>query len=136
MCTAGVQRAGSERGDLPFQMNGHLADLGTRRALDPELLGQPAVPRAGWALRAASGSKGNQDWEEVLRRTAHAFRPNRHDQPERPPARLCLSPCELHRMPGQAAPLRPLPERTTTEINKVRRRDRLGGLLHEYQQAA
>ena len=34
-----------------------------------------------------------------------------------------------------AAPLRPLPHRTT-EINNLRRRDRLGGLLHEYQQVA
>ena len=41
-----------------------------------------------------------------------------------------------HRTLGQAAPLRPLPERTRTEINDVRRRDRLGGLLHEYQQVA
>jgi putative transposase len=41
-----------------------------------------------------------------------------------------------HRALGQAAPLRPLPHRTTTETNTVRRRDRLGGLLHEYQQVA
>ena len=41
-----------------------------------------------------------------------------------------------HRTLDQAAPLRPLPQRTTTEIHDVRRRDRLGGLLHEYQQVA
>jgi putative transposase len=41
-----------------------------------------------------------------------------------------------HRTLGQAAPLRPLPHRPSTEIPNVRRRDRLGGLLHEYQQAA
>jgi putative transposase len=41
-----------------------------------------------------------------------------------------------HRTLGQAAPLRPLPQRTTSETNAVRRRDRLGGLLHEYQQVA
>jgi len=41
-----------------------------------------------------------------------------------------------HRSLSQAAPLRPLPERTRTEINNVQRRDRLGGLLHEYQQVA
>ena len=41
-----------------------------------------------------------------------------------------------HRALGQAAPLRPLPQRTTSETNTVRRRDRLGGLLHEYQQVA
>jgi transposase InsO family protein len=41
-----------------------------------------------------------------------------------------------HRALGQAAPLRPLPHRTTTEIHHVQRRDRLGGLIHEYQQVA
>jgi hypothetical protein len=41
-----------------------------------------------------------------------------------------------HRSLSQAAPLRPLPKRIRTEINNVRRRDRLGGLLHEYQQVA
>jgi hypothetical protein len=41
-----------------------------------------------------------------------------------------------HRSLGQATPLRPLPHRTRTEIDNIRRRDRLGGLLHEYQQVA
>lgn len=41
-----------------------------------------------------------------------------------------------HRSLGQATPLRPLPQPTTIETNTVRRRDRLGGLLHEYQQVA
>jgi putative transposase len=41
-----------------------------------------------------------------------------------------------HRTLGQAAPLRPLPHPTTAEIHHVRRHDRLGGLLHEYQQVA
>jgi putative transposase len=41
-----------------------------------------------------------------------------------------------HRTLGQAAPLRPLPQRTTSDTNTVQRRDRLGGLLHEYQQVA
>jgi hypothetical protein len=41
-----------------------------------------------------------------------------------------------HRTLRQAAPLRPLPQRTTSVANTVRRRDRLGGLLHEYQQVA
>jgi transposase InsO family protein len=41
-----------------------------------------------------------------------------------------------HRALGQAAPLRPLPQPTTSETNTVRRRDRLGGLLHEYEQVA
>jgi hypothetical protein len=41
-----------------------------------------------------------------------------------------------HRTLGQAAPLRPLPQPTTNATNGVRRRDRLDGLLHEYQQVA
>ena len=41
-----------------------------------------------------------------------------------------------HRALGQATPLQPLPEPTRTAIDNVRRHDRLGGLLHEYQQVA
>jgi putative transposase len=41
-----------------------------------------------------------------------------------------------HRTLGQAAPSRPLPHRAPTEIRKIQRHDRLGGLFHEYQQAA
>ncbi|PZH09047.1 integrase, partial [Streptomyces sp. NTH33] len=45
-----------------------------------------------------------------------------------------------HRTLGQAAPLRPLPEPITEPGQiahlKIRRRDRLGGILHEYQHAA
>ena len=40
-----------------------------------------------------------------------------------------------HRSLGQAAPLRPLPLGAPTEIGKIHRHDRVGGLLHEYQQA-
>ena len=39
-----------------------------------------------------------------------------------------------HRALGQAAPLRPLPQRAIRRATTVGRRDRLGGLLHEYQQ--
>ena len=41
-----------------------------------------------------------------------------------------------HRTLGQAAPSRPLPRRATTETYKIQRHDRLGGLVHEYQQVA
>jgi putative transposase len=40
-----------------------------------------------------------------------------------------------HRSLGQAAPQRPLPDPPSRHI-RVSRRDRLGGLLHEYTQAA
>ena len=54
----------------------------------------------------------------VLRRVRAPFQP---------------SPAAPHS--GQAAPLRPLPHRTT-EIHNVQRRNRIGRLIHEYQQAA
>jgi putative transposase len=41
-----------------------------------------------------------------------------------------------HRTLGQATPARPLPRRTPTEIHKIQRRDRVNGLIHEYQQVA
>ena len=41
-----------------------------------------------------------------------------------------------HRTLGQAAPLRPLPGRAPTVVDNVRRHDRLGGLIHEYQHVA
>ncbi|MFI6600500.1 integrase core domain-containing protein [Nonomuraea sp. NPDC050536] len=45
-----------------------------------------------------------------------------------------------HRTLGQAAPLRPLPEPDTIQTGitrlDIRRRDRLGGVLREYQRAA
>jgi putative transposase len=41
-----------------------------------------------------------------------------------------------HRALGQAAPSRPLPHRTPTDLYKIQRRDSHGGLVHEYQQVA
>jgi putative transposase len=41
-----------------------------------------------------------------------------------------------HRTLRQAAPSRPLPHRAPTEIRKIKRHDRLGGVLDEYQQVA
>jgi putative transposase len=41
-----------------------------------------------------------------------------------------------HRSLGQAAPSRPFPDRASTEISQIQRHDRLGGLVHEYQQVA
>jgi len=41
-----------------------------------------------------------------------------------------------HHAPGQAAPLRALPRHQPEDAIRVRRHDRLGGLLHEYQQVA
>ena len=41
-----------------------------------------------------------------------------------------------HRALGQAAPLRPLPRHASTAVDNIQRRDRLGGLIHEYQHVA
>jgi putative transposase len=41
-----------------------------------------------------------------------------------------------HRTLGQASPLTKLPEPTNADQLKVRRRDRLGGVVHEYSQVA
>lgn len=41
-----------------------------------------------------------------------------------------------HRALAQTAPLHPLPKRPTAETGQIRRHDRLGGVLHEYQQVA
>jgi putative transposase len=41
-----------------------------------------------------------------------------------------------HRTLEQAAPARPLPHSTRTELYKIRRRDLCSGLVHEYQQVA
>jgi hypothetical protein len=41
-----------------------------------------------------------------------------------------------HRTLDQAAPLQPLPSPALLSQLRVRRRDRLGGLIHEYSQVA
>jgi transposase InsO family protein len=41
-----------------------------------------------------------------------------------------------HRALNQAAPLRPLPQARPIDTTGIRRHDRLGGLIHEYQQVA
>jgi putative transposase len=41
-----------------------------------------------------------------------------------------------HRALGQATPLRPLPDPRPSRDIRICRRDRLGGLLHEYRQVA
>jgi len=41
-----------------------------------------------------------------------------------------------HRTLSQAAPLRPLPHHARTGVDNIRRHDRLGGLIHEYQHVA
>ena len=86
-------------------------------ASPPGTYGEPVAVKAARRVREAVRGNGPVERPEP--------RPGPTSQHHRP-----------HRALGQAAPLRPLPHRTTTEIHTVRRRDRLGGLLHEYQQVA
>ena len=53
----------------------------------------------------------------------HAF--ERHYNDHRP-----------HRTLSQAAPLRPLPRCAPAAVDNARRRDQIGGLIHEYQHVA
>ena len=70
------------------------------------------------ALVAFTDLTGTDAWELLAKYVAHfnAHRP--------------------HRTLNQAAPLQPLPPPASPSPLRVRRRDRLGGLIHEYSQAA
>jgi putative transposase len=48
----------------------------------------------------------------------------------------CFNHHRPHRALAKAAPLRALPDHRQTDLTRVRRHDRLGGLLHEYRQVA
>jgi hypothetical protein len=91
--------------------------------------GRPGPMRSPNVSSAASGanSRPRPDHQPApYRRGAAVLRQHeQHYNSHRP-----------HRALGQAARLRPLPHPTTAEIHHVRRHDRLGGLLHEYQQVA
>ncbi|MDQ3765112.1 MAG: hypothetical protein M3460_27520, partial [Actinomycetota bacterium] len=51
-------------------------------------------------------------------------------------ASVPLAHFNAHRALHQAAPLTPLPQPTSPPDLQLRRRDRLGGLIHEYAQVA
>ena len=88
------------------------------------------APRANAIAERFVGSVRRELLDRILV-TQPAARHSRADRVHR-----ALHSDRPHRTLGQAAPLRPLPQRTTSATNTVRRRDRLGGLLHEYQQVA
>ena len=88
------------------------------------------APRANAIAERFVGTVGRELLDRLLiinqPHAAAALREfQRHDNDHRP-----------HRSLGQAAPSRPLPHRALTEIPKIQRHDRIGGLLHEYQQVA
>jgi transposase InsO family protein len=100
-------------------------------AIDVRIIRAPVpAPRANAIAERFVGSIRREVLDSILiinqRHATKVLREyERHDNAHRP-----------HRALGQAAPLRPLPHQATTKIHDVRRRDRLGGLLHEYQQVA
>jgi putative transposase len=100
-------------------------------AIDVRIIKTPVrAPRANAIAERVVGSIRRELLDRILiinqrHATVVLGRYQRHFNEHRP-----------HRALGQAAPLRPLPHRTTTEIHHVQRRERLGGLIHEYQQVA
>ena len=98
-------------------------------ALDVRIIKTPVrAPRANAIAERFVGSIRRELLDRILiinlRHAAAALRQYEHHYNDHRP----------HRTLGQAAPLRPLPHDTTiTEIHNVQRRDRLGGLLREYQ---
>jgi transposase InsO family protein len=100
-------------------------------ALDVRIVKTPVrAPRANAIAERFVGSIRRELLDRILiinlRHAAAVLRQYEHHYNDHRP----------HRTLGQAAPLRPLPHDTTTEIHNVQRRDRLGGLLREYQQVA
>jgi putative transposase len=100
-------------------------------AIDVQILRTPVrAPRANAIAERFVGTVRRELLDRILiinqRHAAAVLREfQRHYNHHRP-----------HRSLGQAAPSRSLPHRAATEIPKIKRDDRLGGLLHEYQQAA
>ena len=100
-------------------------------AIDVQIIRTPVqAPRANAIAERFVGSIRRELLDRLLiinrRHAAAALRQYaRHYNEHRP-----------YRTLGQAAPLRPLPERTTVPVHRVQRRNRLGGLIHEYQQVA
>ena len=100
-------------------------------AIDVRIIRTPVrAPRANAIAERFVGSIRRELLDRILiinqRHAAAVLRQYEHHYNDHRP----------HRTLGQAAPLRPLPHRRRTEIHNVQRRDRLGGLLHEYQQVA
>ena len=100
-------------------------------AIDVRIIQTPVrAPRANAIAERFVGSIRRELLDRILitnqRHAASVLRQYEHHYNDHRP----------HRSLGQAAPLRPLPHHTTREIRNVRRHDRLGGLIHEYQQVA
>ncbi len=100
-------------------------------AIDIRIVKTPVqAPRANAIAERFVGTVRRELLDRVLivnrRHAATALREFEHHYNDHRP----------HRALGQAAPSRPLPYRTPTEIHKIHRRDRVGGVIHEYQQVA
>jgi transposase InsO family protein len=100
-------------------------------AADVRIIRTPArAPRANAIAERFVGTIRRELLDRILiinqRHAAAALRQYEHHYNDHRP----------HRYLGQAAPLRPLPHCTTAKIPNARRHDRIGGLIHEYQQVA
>ena len=149
-CSAGSSRH-SRRSARAGPALGHReSDLGYRRVRG-ELagLGYRIGASTVWTILHSAGidpasRRAGPSWAEFLRAQARrdpGLRPAAYRHQRYAATVLCqyerhYNEHRPHRALGQAAPLRPLHRRTPTAVDNVRRRDRLGGLIHEYQHVA
>jgi hypothetical protein len=102
------------------------------------ILGVTAHPTGAWLTNKPATSQ----WTSTTPANASGSNSGTATPSSPPPSTLPGSRCSRHRRPrprralAQAAPLRLLPQHRPHDITRVRRDDRLGGLLHEYQQVA
>ncbi len=90
----------------------------------------PRAPRANAIAERFVGSVRGEILDRILvLNVAHAVRVLREYQEH-------FNTHRPHRSLGQAAPLRALPDLVSDPDATVIRRDRLGGVIHEYAQAA
>ena len=121
--------------------------IGASTASSPDSATGSAPPRSGRSC-TPPGSTPHRDGPDRPGRSSSARRPRRSwpatcstSTPAVRRHRASPVRAPLQRAPAAprtrpAAPLRPLHRRTPTAVDNVRRRDRLGGLIHEYQHVA
>ena len=107
---------------------------------------ETGVLAPGSTVLADKGLAGREIEAQVAALGLRMLRPDRRDERTRhgnlggvraARVRTPRQRSRPHRTLGQAAcSLTTTPRRATTEIHKIQRRDRLGGLVHEYQQVA
>src|SRR6266487_2626491 len=140
-----VQDSQSRHGPAGRRVDGPLPHPGPRREVPGAVRRDPRRPRDQDCAQRHSNAPHERDHGSVgTLLPPRATRPNTHLKPAPPPARAARVRGLLQRAPAtpgpRQRPLVPLPEPITgfdqlAEL-RIRRLDRLGGLLYEYEHAA